>query len=124
MFKLYLGTAGWSYKDWVPSFYPKPQSASFDWLQYYSQYFNCIEVNSSYYTYIDPKVVRSWIDKVSDVDDFTFTIKLHQDFTHKKNFDQPKIKAVIYNLDMLRKANRFGGLLIQFPYSFSLMNQI
>ena len=24
--KYYIGTAGWSYKDWVPSFYPKNQS--------------------------------------------------------------------------------------------------
>jgi uncharacterized protein YecE (DUF72 family) len=78
-----------------------------------------VEVNSSYYTYIDPKVVRGWIEKISDIDDFTFTIKLHQDFTHKKNFDQNKINAVIYNLEMLRKAERLGGLLIQFPYSFS-----
>jgi uncharacterized protein YecE (DUF72 family) len=119
MTKIHFGTAGWSFKDWVPNFYPKTQSGNFDWLQYYSSYFNCVEVNSSYYAYIDPKVVRGWIEKVSDVDDFTFTIKLHQDFTHKKDYDNNKINAVTHNLEMLRKADRFGGLLIQFPYSFS-----
>lgn len=117
--KYHIGTAGWSYKDWVPSFYPKNQSAGFDWLQFYSHYFNCVEVNSTYYTYISPKVVDGWIRKVTDSEDFLFTIKLHQDFTHRKDFDQQKIESVNYNLDLLRQAERLGGLLIQFPYSFS-----
>ncbi|WP_337865040.1 DUF72 domain-containing protein [Ignavibacterium sp.] len=117
--KYYIGTAGWSYKDWVPNFYPKNQSGGFDWLQFYSHYFNCVEVNSTYYTYISPKIVEGWIKKVDNADDFIFQIKLHQDFTHKRKFDEQNIKAVRYNLDLLRKAERLGGLLIQFPYSFA-----
>ena len=117
--KFYIGTAGWSYKDWVPSFYPKNQSGSFDWLQFYSHYFNCVEVNSTYYAYISPKVVEGWIRKVEESDNFIFDVKLHQNFTHKRNFDDQNIKAVRYNLDILAKEERLGGLLIQFPYSFS-----
>ncbi|MEP0862171.1 MAG: DUF72 domain-containing protein [Ignavibacterium sp.] len=117
--KYYIGTAGWSYKDWVPNFYPKNQSAGFDWLQFYSHYFNCVEVNSTYYTYISPKIVEGWIKKVDNSDEFKFHIKLHQDFTHKRKFDEQNIKAVRYNLDILKKSERLGGLLIQFPYSFS-----
>ena len=116
--KLYIGTAGWSYKDWVPNFYPKQQSKNFDWLDFYSQYFNTVEVNSSYYTYLNPKIVEGWLRKTEDVDDFLFTVKLHQDFTHNKNYDEQKIRVVQNNLDMLKKSERFGGLLIQFPYSF------
>ena len=119
MSKFYIGTAGWSYKDWVPSFYPKNQSGSFDWLQFYSHYFNCVEVNSTYYAYISPKVVEGWITKVTDSDNFIFDVKLHQDFTHKRKFDDQNIKAIRYNLDLLAKEERLGGLLIQFPYSFS-----
>ncbi|AFH49725.1 Hypothetical protein IALB_2020 [Ignavibacterium album JCM 16511] len=117
--KYYIGTAGWSYKDWVPNFYPKNQSGGFDWLQFYSHYFNCVEVNSTYYTYISPKIVEGWIKKVENADEFIFHIKLHQDFTHKRKFDEQNIKAVRYNLDLLKKSERLGGLLVQFPYSFS-----
>lgn len=117
--KYNIGTAGWSYKDWVPNFYPKNQSGGFDWLQFYSHYFNCVEVNSTYYTYISPKIVEGWIKKVNDADEFIFHIKLHQDFTHKRKFDEQNIKVVRYNLDLLRKSERLGGLLIQFPYSFA-----
>ena len=116
--KFYIGTAGWSYKDWVPVFYPKNQTGEFDWLQFYSHYFNCVEVNATYYAYLNPKIVIGWLKKIDDVDDFLFTLKLHQDFTHKKDFDKQKIKAVFYNLDILSRAERLGGLLIQFPYSF------
>ncbi|MDZ7764285.1 MAG: DUF72 domain-containing protein [Melioribacteraceae bacterium] len=120
MKKLYVGTAGWSYKDWIGSFYPKAQSADFNWLEYYSQFFNCVEVNASYYTYIDPKVVKSWLQHTSDKNDFLFTIKLHQDFTHKKNFTNENTKAVKLVLDQLAGDGKLGGLLMQFPYSFSL----
>ncbi|MFZ0455963.1 MAG: DUF72 domain-containing protein [Ignavibacteriaceae bacterium] len=117
--KFYIGTAGWSYKDWVPVFYPKNQTGEFDWLRFYSHYFNCVEVNATYYAYLNPKIVSGWLRKIDDDNDFLFTLKLHQDFTHKKDFDEQKIKAVIYNLDILSRAERLGGLLIQFPYSFS-----
>lgn len=117
--KFYIGTAGWSYKDWVPSFYPKAQSGGFDWLQFYSSYFNCVEVNSSYYVYLNPKIVKGWINKIEDTGSFTFTLKLHQDFTHKRNYNSDNIRGVTVNLDLLHKAERYGGLLLQFPYSFT-----
>lgn len=117
--KFNIGTAGWSYKDWVPNFYPENQSAGFDCLQFYAHYFNCVEVNSTYYSYISPKVVDGWIRKVENTSDFVFHIKLHQDFTHKRKYDEQNIKAVRYNLEQLKKSERLGGLLIQFPYSYS-----
>lgn len=120
--EIYTGTAGWSYKDWIPNFYPKAQSAKFDWLRFYAQYFNCVEVNASYYAYMAPKVVEGWISKVEEVKEFLFTYKLHQDFTHKKDYNSQKIKAVTYNLDLLAESERLGGLLIQFPYSFGFTN--
>jgi len=117
--KFNIGTAGWSYKDWVPNFYPKNQTGGFDWLQFYSQYFNCVEVNSTYYTYITPKIVDGWLKKVEGSNDFIFHIKLHQDFTHNRKYNEQNIKAVRYNLEQLKKSERLGGLLIQFPYSYS-----
>src|SRR3989339_1063282 len=101
MIKYNIGTAGWSYKDWVPNFYPKNQSAGFDWLRFYSHYFNCVEVNSTYYTYVSPKIVEGWIKKVEDNDDFLFTIKLHQDFTHNRKYDKQSVKSISENLTKL-----------------------
>lgn len=116
---LWIGTAGWSYKDWVGPFYSQQQSKDYDWLEFYSQYFNCVEVNSTYYTYISPSTVRGWVNKVSDREKFVFTIKMHQDFTHKRKFTNENIKAFTKSLEILTKANRLAGILIQFPYSFA-----
>ncbi len=118
--KIYIGTSGWSYKDWVPNFYPCQQSSTFDFLKYYSGYFNTVEVNSTYYTYINPQIVEGWINKVEEKDEFLFTIKLHQDFTHKRKYNKDNIKSVKLILDKLSNAERLSGLLIQFPYSFML----
>ena len=118
MAAFYIGTAGWSYKDWVPSFYPKGQSVNFDWLTYYANYFNIVEVNSTYYAYLSPKTVEGWLKKTADNLEFKFTVKLHQDFTHNKNFTKENSRLVIENLNILCSGNKLGGLLIQFPYSF------
>lgn len=116
--ELYIGTAGWSYEDWLKVFYPFSQSREFSWLKYYSRYFNTVEVNSTYYTYLSPKIIESWLRQV-DNDDFLFTIKLHRDFTHKKIFGDNEVKKIKTNLDILNESQRLAGILIQFPYSFN-----
>jgi uncharacterized protein YecE (DUF72 family) len=118
MANFYIGTAGWSYKDWVPSFYPKGQTSNFDWLTFYSNYFNSVEVNSTYYTYPSSKTTEGWLKKTCDNAEFKFTIKLHQDFTHKKIITVENSKLVTDKLNILSKGDKLGGLLIQFPYSF------
>ncbi len=111
-----IGTAGWFYEDWISIFYPESSSVGFDMLTYYSDYFNSVEVNSTYYSYISPKIVEGWVSKVHN--NFVFHVKLHKDFTHLRNFNNQKISLVINNLDILKNAEKLGGLLIQFPYSF------
>lgn len=118
--QLYIGTSGWSYKDWVGPFYLRPQSGTFDFLEFYSDYFNSVEVNSTYYTFLNPKIAEGWIRKVESKEEFFFTIKLHQNFTHARNYTTENTKAVKEVLDLLDKAGRLSGLLIQFPYSFML----
>jgi uncharacterized protein YecE (DUF72 family) len=116
--KLYVGTAGWSYKDWVPNFYPFNESNDFSWLRFYSRYFDFVEVNSSYYTYLSPRVIDRWLNQIEEDQDFIFTLKIHQDFTHKRQYGKQQLKAVKLNLDKLKRVERLGGLLLQFPYSF------
>lgn len=48
--KLYTGTSGWSYPKgegtWTGYFYPP---GKINELEYYSQFFNTVEINSSFY---------------------------------------------------------------------------
>lgn len=118
--KIYCGTAGWSYEDWLKVFYPFNQSREFSWLRFYSRFFNLVEVNSSYYTYLSPKIVESWLRQLDENNEFLFSVKLHLDFTHRRIFGDEQIKLVKTNLEILRQNNRLAGLLMQFPYSFNL----
>src|SRR3954454_19971718 len=125
----YIGTAGWQYKDWNGKFYP-PKLKTPN-LQFYAQYFDTVEINSSFYGHIRPKVAEGWCKLVEDVNpDFVFTAKLNRAFTHSPiaviestsaasikpgTNDEAEAKA---GLDVLAGQRRLGALLMQFPVSF------
>jgi uncharacterized protein YecE (DUF72 family) len=77
-----VGVAGWSYNDWQGIVYPEslnPKSR----VGYLAQFFNLIEINSSFYGHIRPAVGNQWCRMASSVNpDFVFTAKLNRAFTH------------------------------------------
>jgi uncharacterized protein YecE (DUF72 family) len=127
--RLYIGTAGWQYKDWNGKFYPPKLKQPP--LQFYAEYFDTVEINSSFYGHIRPNVATTWCKVVADVNpDFVFTAKLNRAFTHSpvaviestsaasikpKPTDEAEAKA---GLDVLVSQRRLGALLMQFPISF------
>jgi uncharacterized protein YecE (DUF72 family) len=44
-----VGCSGWSYDDWVGRFYPVELAKKGEWFSYYSEYFNTVEINSTFY---------------------------------------------------------------------------
>jgi len=125
--KIYIGTSGWSYPKgdggWTGYFYPQYKV---DELQYYSQFFKTVELNSSFYRPPSPALVEKWISRVPD--DFLFTVKLWQKFTHPRMYKEasgddaviaPEDIDLFYNsLESFIKHGKLGALLAQFPPSF------
>ncbi len=125
--KLYIGTSGWSYPKgegtWSGYFYPK---GKINELSYYSQFFNTVEINSSFYSPPNPGYVYSWARKVPE--GFLFTAKLWQKFTHPKMFKQTTGSDAVISLkdidifknsiEPLARVGKLGALLAQFPPSF------
>ena len=66
-----VGTGGWTYFN-VPD---KPP------LKAYSEVFNFVEVNYTFYEYPEERMVRQWRRTVPG--DFTFAVRCHQDLTHR-----------------------------------------
>jgi len=66
-----IGTGGWAYFR-VPD---KPS------LKAYSELFNFVEVNHTFYEYPDHRTVERWRRTVPK--DFTFAVRCHQDLTHR-----------------------------------------
>jgi uncharacterized protein YecE (DUF72 family) len=118
MSSLYIGTAGWSYPHWNGVVYPKLQSPGSHPLELVSKHLDVVEINSSFYQFLKPELVKLWMKKVSSRPKFLFTAKLHQRFTHARVLEDSEITAFKEGLWPLLRANRLGAVLMQFPWSF------
>lgn len=117
--KILVGPAGWSYKDWNGIVYPAKPGSKFDPLEYLSNYFDAIEINSSFYRPPAASSSKAWVKRVAHNLNFKFTAKLYQRFTHERgqatNEDE---KVFREGIEPLVEAGKFGALLLQFPWSF------
>ena len=112
MIKFYIGTAGWDYHDWVGPFYP-PKFEKYRYLPYYTNYFDIVEVNSSFYSLPTPEITEGWNSRVTD--SFRFTLKVWQDITHK--IENPQIEVDIDNFvgNIKPLRDKISLLILQFP---------
>ena len=76
--KILVGTASWSDPGFVERWYPKKMPAG-ERLNWYSQHFDMVEVNSTFYSVPEPRMVERWCAVTPD--DFTFDVKLPQLFS-------------------------------------------
>src|SRR5436190_18262057 len=115
-----VGTSGWSYPpntgpgSWTGIFYPLSRT---DELKFYARYFNAVEINSTFYRPCSPKTAESWAERTPD--DFEFTVKAWQQFTHKKgDWTLEQIRQFQEGIMPVIEANKLGCILFQFPASF------
>jgi uncharacterized protein YecE (DUF72 family) len=130
-----VGPAGWSYPDSPGHIYPGNVPSKFDALAFLADYFDTIEVNSTFYRPQPPKTYASWAKRVASHADFRFTVKLWQLFTHgttqargergvarggwaSEMWTPDDVRMVTEGLEVLRGEGRLGALLAQFPWSF------
>ncbi|PYI89390.1 MAG: DUF72 domain-containing protein, partial [Verrucomicrobia bacterium] len=75
MTRILVGTASWSDPGFVQYWYPKKMPAT-DRLAWYAEHFNMVELNSSFYSVPDPRMVGRWCERTPA--NFVFDVKLHQ----------------------------------------------
>ena len=76
-----LGTSSFTATGWQGSFYPKGLRPA-DYLSYYAQHFDTVEIDSTFYATPNVSVVRSWNAKTPE--GFLFAAKVPQEITHKR----------------------------------------
>lgn len=119
MTNLQIGCAGWVYDDWKGSFYPKSISSQ-DQLMFYSNYFNVVEINSTFYNPPSLSTVKRWRRETPD--GFKFIVKIWREITHVKgqkkrsNYEE-KVTYFFTHLKPLE--DKITCYLLQFPPSFS-----
>jgi uncharacterized protein YecE (DUF72 family) len=113
-----VGPAGWSYPDWKGQVYPAKAGRGFDPLAYLAQYFDVIEINSTFYRIPDAKTTQRWVTRVANHPEFRFTVKLWQGFTHEGTASAQDTAAFRHAMAPLQEAGKLGAVLMQFPYRF------
>lgn len=112
---LRIGTSGYSFPDWVGTYYPQgiARGKMFD---QYVQDFETVEINSTYYGIPHPRVFESMQKKSPS--GFDFIVKTHGSFTHERDQADENIPKLLEAVSPLRESGKLSGLLAQFPFAF------
>jgi len=110
-----IGTAGYSYKDWIGPFYPEGIKDSM-MLDYYAQNFRFVELNSTFYHMPSQRLFQSLNKKT--VHGFSFSVKLFGGFTHQRDCGQKEADDFRFALMPIVDNDKLICLLAQYPYSF------
>jgi uncharacterized protein YecE (DUF72 family) len=133
--QIYIGTAGWSYKDWEGIVYPAQIKKSQHPVEYLARYLDVLEINTSFYGHIKPEWGKLWSRMARAVNpQFVFTAKLNRAFTHSpvavlESTSANTIRATEEDerlakegLESIAVENMLGAVLAQFPISFKNTN--
>jgi uncharacterized protein YecE (DUF72 family) len=128
---IYVGTAGWSYKDWEGIVYPAQLKKSQHPVEYLAQYFDMLEINTSFYGHIKPEWGKLWCRKARQSNPaFLYTAKLNRAFTHSPIAVVESTSADTIHVgpnderwakagfDSIAEESMLGAVLAQFPISF------
>jgi uncharacterized protein YecE (DUF72 family) len=140
--KILVGTASWSDPGFVERWYPKKMPAG-ERLGWYAQHFELVEVNSTFYSVPEPRMVERWC--AATPAQFTFDVKLHQLFSFHStkakllppelqrraetdakgnvkstpDLQEALLKMFLLPMSILRDAGKLGILLLQLSPAFS-----
>jgi len=112
-----VGCSGWQYRSWRGVLYPErfPQSR---WLERYSEVFDTVEVNSTFYRLASRDAVARWLEQTPP--DFVFALKASRYLIHMKklrDLDQG-IANYYERIEPLVGSPKLGPILWQLPEWF------
>jgi uncharacterized protein YecE (DUF72 family) len=109
---LYVGTSGYSYKEWKGSFYPEKISAN-EMLSYYAERLPAVELNNSYYRLPERSTVESWRKQTPG--NFRFSVKAPRSITLYRRLKgvSAQTKQMLETVSALE--DRLGTLLFRMP---------
>ncbi len=113
--RIRVGTSGYSFADWIGTFYPAgiPRSRMLD---QYVGHFDVVEINSSYYRIPNARMFAGMEQKTPP--GFEFVVKLFKGMTHEIEDDASMYREFAESVIPFKEADKFGGYLAQFPWKF------
>jgi len=115
--KLFVGTSGYSYKEWKGSFYPE-KLPDREMLPFYAKQFSTVEINHSFYRMPTETALLNWANAVPE--GFRFALKANQKITHIQRLRECEstLKRFLEVASVLNDGNHLGPILVQLPPNF------
>jgi uncharacterized protein YecE (DUF72 family) len=113
--RIFVGTSGWSYKEWKGSFYP-PKIPPEEMLGYYSARFTTVEVNNTFYRMPAERMLAAWADQVPP--EFRFVVKASRRITHNNRLSDEDGSLGYFLRAVNPLGERLGPTLFQLPPNF------
>ena len=112
-----VGCSGWQYDSWRCRLYPDGLAKG-RWLERYSQVFDTVEVNSTFYRLASRDAVARWVNETPE--DFMFACKASRYMTHIKRLQNlaDGIGRYYDGIQPLADAGKLGPIVWQFPANF------
>jgi uncharacterized protein YecE (DUF72 family) len=108
-----VGVSGFSYPGWKGNFYPKDLKSE-EFLSYYSQKLNSVEINSSFYAAPSASVVKAWAGKTGE--NFRFAFKAPRQITHILKLGKGSVEATErLGATLMSLGSKNGPILFQLP---------
>jgi uncharacterized protein YecE (DUF72 family) len=83
--QLFVGTSGFSYREWRGSFYPEDMKEA-GMLAHYASHFRSVELNNTFYRLPNEKMLVHWAEQVPQ--GFRFALKASRTITHIKRLKE------------------------------------
>ena len=109
---LYVGTSGYSYKEWKGSFYPENITAK-DMLAYYASRLHAVELNNTFYRTPQLSVIESWKAQVPE--NFRFSVKVPQVITHFRRLKDAGQQTRLMLKTVSALEGRLGAVIFRLP---------
>jgi uncharacterized protein YecE (DUF72 family) len=109
---LYVGTSGYSYREWKGTFYPKGLPTK-QMLRYYGERFRTVEINSTFKGMPKASDLEGWAAAVAA--DFKFVLKAPMHITHRKRLKNASDSVSRFLEVAGALSKRLGPLLFQLP---------
>ena len=140
--RILVGTASWSDPGFIERWYP-PKLPAVERLPWYAQFFDMVEINSTFYAVPERGLVRRWCEATPD--GFVFDVKVHRLLSHhatplktlpqavqrlaqadskgkvirEGKVERAMLEEMVRLIEPMRAAEKFGAFLLQLSPAFS-----
>jgi uncharacterized protein YecE (DUF72 family) len=110
--RFFVGTSGYSYKEWKGSFYPEKLPAA-KMLPYYAERFPTVEINYTFYRAPNEKILAGWSNATPER--FKLTLKAPRRITHDARLKDCGDRVRQFLETAASLGPKLGALLFQLP---------